>query len=172
MTENTQVENQEVAVKNANPNIIRGRMPVAVVHQIRFGNDKNDASKVLAAKYGTTVGKIDDIKKGRNFSYITQEFKPTQSQLDDGLEWLTRHPQYNTGNVDTIINELSNTVVATAEEAAEFETKRRLAGGQKHVNAEGEVVNGGGGNRRKNKKAVENQETEVAKDVSGDDLLA
>ena len=79
MTEATAVE------KKVNPNIIHGRMPVAVVAQIRFGNNKGDSTKELAAMYGTTVGKIDDIKKNRNFAYVGADFKPTQEQIDQGL---------------------------------------------------------------------------------------
>ena len=108
MTEATAVE------KKVNPNIINGRMPVAVVAQIRFGNNKGDATKDLAAMYGTTVGKIDDIKKNRNFAYVGADFKPTQEQSDQGLEWLKRHPKYDSGEVDKVITELENTPVAIA----------------------------------------------------------
>lgn len=171
MTEIIETQAEAKPARTANPNIINGRMPVAVVHQIRFGNDKNDSTKSLAAKYGTTVGKIDDIKKNRNFAYITQDFKPSQQQLDEGLDWLQRHPKYSTGDVDAVIVELSNTQIATAEETAAFEVARKLAGGQKHVNSEGEVVNGGGGNRRKSKKSV-STEAIAPTEVSGDELLA
>ena len=87
MTEATAVE------KKVNPNIINGRMPVAVVAQIRFGNNKGDATKELAAMYGTTVGKIDDIKKNRNFAYVVEDTRFTQAQIDEGCEWLKRHPK-------------------------------------------------------------------------------
>ena len=147
MTEQAAVE------KKVNPNIINGRMPVAVVAQIRFGNNKGDATKDLAAMYGTTVGKIDDIKKNRNFAYVGADFKPTQEQIDQGLEWLKRHPKYDTGEVDKVILELGSTPVATAEEAAKFEADRIAARGQNVLTKDGEVADGGGGNRRKGKKA-------------------
>lgn len=145
MTEQAAVE------KKVNPNIINGRMPVAVVAQIRFGNNKGDATKDLAAMYGTTVGKIDDIKKNRNFAYVGADFKPTQEQIDQGLEWLKRHPKYNEGTVDKIIQELETTPVATAEEAAKFEADRVAARGQSVTTKDGAVADGGGGNRRKPK---------------------
>ena len=174
MENQTQVQDQEtkvVAQKVKTP-IISGRMPVAVVAQIRFGNDKAEPTKVLADKYGTTVGKIDDIKKGRNFAYVTADFAPTQEQINEGLEWLQRHPKYADGSVDKIILELENTPVATEEQAKAFELARGAARGTSVKTKEGDVANGGGGNRRKSKKvAAEVTEGEVAA-VSADDLLA
>ena len=166
MTEQAAVE------KKVNPNIINGRMPVAVVAQIRFGNNKSDATKDLAAMYGTTVGKIDDIKKNRNFAYVGADFKPTQEQIDQGLEWLKRHPKYNEGTVDKIIQELETTPVATAEEAAKFEAARVAARGQSVTTKDGEVADGGGGNRRKPRKATGEEAAEAAPQATGEALLA
>ena len=166
MTEQAAVE------KKVNPNNINGRMPVAVVAQIRFGNNKSDATKDLAAMYGTTVGKIDDIKKNRNFAYVGADFKPTQEQIDQGLEWLKRHPKYNEGTVDKIIQELETTPVATAEEAAKFEAARVAARGQSVTTKDGEVADGGGGNRRKPRKATGEEAAEAAPQATGEALLA
>lgn len=166
MTEATAVE------KKVNPNIINGRMPVAVVAQIRFGNNKGDATKDLAAMYGTTVGKIDDIKKNRNFAYVGADFKPTQEQIDQGLEWLKRHPKWSTGEVDKVITELENTQVATAEEAAKFEADRVAARGQTVTTKDGAVADGGGGNRRKPRKAKGAGAGEAAPQATGEALLA
>lgn len=170
MTEATAVETK--VEKKVNPNIINGRMPVAVVAQIRFGNNKGDSTKELAAMYGTTVGKIDDIKKNRNFAYVGADFKPTQEQIDQGLEWLKRHPKWSTGDVDKVITELDNTSVATAEEAAKFEADRIAARGQSVTTKDGEVADGGGGNRRKPKKAKDSPAAEAAPQATGDALLA
>lgn len=75
------VETQEVeAVETPKVEIIRGRMPVAIVAQIRFAEGDATTSAV-AAKYRTTVGKVDDIRKNRNFGYVDAEFKPTADQL-------------------------------------------------------------------------------------------
>ena len=166
MTEATAVE------KKVNPNIINGRMPVAVVAQIRFGNNKGDATKDQAAMYGTTVGKIDDIKKNRNFAYVGADFKPTQEQIDQGLEWLKRHPKWSTGEVDKVITELENTPVATAEEAAKFEADRIAARGQSVKTKDGAVADGGGGNRRKPKKAKSDEAAALVEGATADALLA
>ena len=166
MTEQAAVE------KKVNPNIINGRMPVAVVAQIRFGNNKGDSTKELAAMYGTTVGKIDDIKKNRNFAYVGADFKPTQEQIDQGLEWLKRHPKWSTGEVDKVITELENTQVATAEEAAKFEADRVAARGQSVTTKDGAVADGGGGNRRKPRKAKGEEAAAPDEGATADALLA
>jgi hypothetical protein len=67
--------------------IIRGRMPAAVVALIRY-KEEGVATAAIAAKYRTTVGKVDDIKKGRNFGYITDEFKPTPEQVADAKGYI------------------------------------------------------------------------------------
>ena len=172
MTQETKV----VSTEKVKTPIISGRMPVAVVAQIRFGNDKGESTKVLASKYGTTVGKIDDIKKNRNFAYVTADFAPTQAQIDEGIEWLQRHPSYNEGTVDPIILELENTPVATAEQAAAFDAARASARGTSVKTKDGDVADGGGGNRRKSKgkkgEEAGDEKPYEAEPVKGDDLLA
>lgn len=153
-------------VVKAKQEIINGRMPVAVVAQVRFGNDKGSSTKELAALYGTTVGKIDDIKKNRNFSYVGADFKPTQEQVDQGLEWLKRHPKFNEGFVDKVIMELEGTPIASAEEAAKFETDRIAVRGQSMTKKDGSLADAGGGNRKKPRKP----KTEVAEEVNMEDF--
>ena len=156
MTEATAVE------KKVNPNIINGRMPVAVVAQIRFGNNKGDSTKELAAMYGTTVGKIDDIKKNRNFAYVVEDTRFTQAQIDEGCEWLKRHPKYDEAGADALVVELEGYTVATDEEAKAFEAARTAARGQPTKTKDGEVANGGGGNRRKSSKKKDAETAEEA----------
>ena len=158
--------------RGQNPNIIQGRMPVAVVHLLRFGNSKGSATKELAAKAGTTVGKIDDIKKNRNFAYVVEETRFTQAQLDEGLEWLKRHPKYDESGVDALVVELEGYTVATDEEAKAFEAARTAARGQPTKTKDGEIANGGGGNRRgKKKKADEAASEEAPAEPSAADLI-
>lgn len=159
------------ATEKAKAEIIRGRMPVVVVFLARFGDQKNESTKDLANMFGTTVGKIDDIKKGRNFGYVKADFKPTAQQKQDGIEWLQRHPGFDDGKVDKLINELEGLEIATDEEAAAFATARTEARGQNPKTKEGEVANAGGGNNRKGKKAKK-ETAEPAAPVDGDDLLA
>ena len=158
--------------RGQNPNIIQGRMPVAVVHLLRFGSTKGAATKELATNFGTTVGKVDDVKKNRNFAYVTEEIKFTQAQIDEGVEWLKRHPKYDEAGVDALVVELENYTQATDEEAAAFEAARTAARGQPTKTKDGEVANGGGGNRRGRKKKVEEVvEEAAAEEPSAEDLI-
>ena len=157
--------------RGQNPNIIQGRMPVAVVHLMRFGSNKGGATKELATKFGTTVGKVDDVKKSRNFAYVVEDTKFTQAQIDEGCEWLKRHPKYDESGADALVVELEGYEAGTAEETAAFEAARTAARGQPTKTKEGEVANGGGGNRRKsNKKQKDSTEesAEVAEPTAAD----
>lgn len=144
----TEAAKQEFVAKEKQA-IISGRMPVAIVALARFGNKKDEPTKALATLFGTTVGKIDDIKKNRNFAYVTAEFRPTQEMIDAGIAWLKTHPRYDADGVDALVTELENTPVATAEEAAAFEAIRTASRGQSDTTKDGEKADGGGGNRRK-----------------------
>lgn len=147
--------------------IIRGRMPVAIVYLVRFGAQSTQATKVKADKFGTTVGKIDDIAKGRNFGYVKADFKPTAAQKADGKAWLERHP---TGAAE-LIAELEALPEATPEEAAAFEQVRGANRGQAATDADGNPVNAGGGNRRKGGKKAKDEAPADA-EATGDALLS
>ena len=158
--------------RGQNPNIIQGRMPVAVVHLLRFGNSKGGATKELAEKFGTTVGKVDDVKKNRNFAYVVEATRFTDEQIAEGIEWLRRHPKYDDKNVDDLVNELETYTRATPEESEAFAKARTEARGQPTKTKDGEVANGGGGNRRrKSKKADEAASEEAPAEPSAADLI-
>lgn len=172
---NDQVKEVQAAKTAEKVAIINGRMPVAVVALARFGNTKGEATKTMATLFGTTVGKIDDIKKNRNFAYVTGNFKPTEAQRDEGLAWLKRHPAYDASGVDKLVVELENWPLASTEEAAAFDAERSKGRGQPTTTKDGETADGGGGNRRvpRNKKGKEPVvEGGEQTDVTGDALLA
>lgn len=148
---NTETKEVVAKEKAASVEIIRGRMPVAIVYLARFGNQKAESTKAKADKFGTTVGKIDDIAKNRNFAYVTEAFRPTEEQKAQGAEWLKRHQAYDAQSVDDLVNELEAISVATAEEAAAFEAARVGARGQNVKTKEGDTANAGGGNKRSKK---------------------
>jgi len=152
--EETNAPAQTEAKPKAVVEIIRGRMPVVVVALIRFGDNRNKTTKELATLFGTTVGKIDDIKKSRNFAYVTATFRPTAAQKTEGIEWLKRHPYYDKVNADSLINELDALPEASADETAAFEAARTKARGQNTKTKTGETADGGGGNRRGRKKSA------------------
>ena len=61
--------------------IIRGRMPLPIVHMIKFGTE-GETDGAVAAKFRTTNGKVSDVRKNRNFGYIHEDYKPSQEMLD------------------------------------------------------------------------------------------
>ncbi len=130
--------------------IICGRMPVGVVYLARFGNKSGEATKAKADAFGTTVGKIDDIAKNRNFAYVKKDFRPTEQQKADAKAWLERHPN---GAPADLLAELEALPVASADEAAAFEAARAANRGQSDKTKDGEPANAGGGNRRGKAKA-------------------
>lgn len=167
-------EVQKVGAAPRKP-IINGRMPVAIVALARFGNTKGEATKIQADLFGTTVGKIDDIRKNRNFAYVTADFKPTAEMKAAGLAWLKTHPDYDKQGVDKLVQELDATPEATADEAAAFEAVRVKARGQLATTKEGEVADAGGGNRRTPRnKASKDKPAGAPADAqaTGDALLA
>lgn len=108
-------ENLE-AVEAPKVEIIRGRMPVAIVALIRFGEEETSTS-ACAAKYRTTVGKVDDIRKGRNFGYVDSDFVPTQEQADAALAYIDQLE-----DADSIVEALAG--LGITEDGSEFEAKR------------------------------------------------
>jgi len=134
---------------------------------VRFGDQKGGSDKDLAILFGTTMGKINDIKRKSTFEYITEGFKPTEAMKDEGIAWLKRHIGYVDGKVDVLINELEAMPVATVAEAADFEAIRAKARGQKPTTKTGEVADAGGGNRVKPPKAA----AAPAKKVDASDLM-
>jgi len=143
-----EVETPEVEAKvPAEPKeIIRGRMPLALVALIRFGDTKDLPVAEQASLFATTVGKITDIRKGNNFNYVTEAYKPTQADVDNGIERMKKHPRYDEDNVDRVINELEGTALATDEEAAAFASVKKSNRAQSNKTKDGEEANAGGGN--------------------------
>lgn len=69
--------------------IVRGRLPVLFVHAVRFDPVlEKIGNKDLATKMATSVGKIFDIRKGRNFAYINKDWKPTTDDLTQAQAWI------------------------------------------------------------------------------------
>lgn len=145
------------------PAIIRGRIALAIVYLIRFVESAEVGTKALAEKYGTTVGKIDDIRKNRNFAYVTEDVKFTQEQIQEGINYIAAHKDSDQAVVVTdMLNELP---IATAEEAEAFAGVKRKAGAQPRTDADGNVIEAGGGNRQKPSKKKKDAAPEAEADA-------
>lgn len=70
--------------------IIRGRMPLPIVAMIK-NEDKALTDGALATKYRTTNGKISDIRKERNFGYVTDLYVPTADEVEKSKAWAELH---------------------------------------------------------------------------------
>lgn len=157
------------------PAIIRGRIALAIVYLIRFVEAAEQGTKALAEKYGTTVGKIDDIRKNRNFAYVTEDVRFTEEQIKEAVNYISAHE--DSDHAVVVTDMLNALPIATAEEAEAFANVKRKAGGQPRTDAEGNVIASGGGNRQgKKKKAEAEAETEevapaAADEPEADDLL-
>lgn len=149
------------------PAIIRGRIALAIVYLIRFTESAEAGTKALAEKYGTTVGKVDDIRKNRNFAYVTEDVRFTQDQINEAITFIGAHEDQDHAVVVTdMLNALE---LATPEQAEEFAGRRKKAGGQPRTDAEGNVIAAGGGNRQpKSKKQLE-KEAKAAAETSGEE---
>ena len=80
-------ERKRAAAANFLP-IVRGRLPLIFVHAVRFDDVVSKmGTKDAAAKFGTSVGKVFDIHKNRNFSYIGADFKPTADDVTSARAW-------------------------------------------------------------------------------------
>jgi len=170
---NTTPEVDTPAVKAIRPvlEIIRGRMPIAIVNLVRHGDNKAKTVAEKAKLFGTTVGKVDDIVKSRNFAYVKEDFKPSQEQVDAGIAWLKTHPRYDAENIDSLIAELEATPVATAEEALAFEAVRTSLRAPRETTKTGEPAKAGGGNKRGKKAVAETGEEAAAETTATADAL-
>jgi hypothetical protein len=114
--------------------IVRGRLPLIYVFAVRFDDTlKAMGNKDLAAKLGTSVGKVFDIKKGRNFAYVGAGFKPTAEDVSAAKAWAEQVGTKNakgvgaTGDKDLmlkIVADAEKRGLATAAEAAAFSAER------------------------------------------------
>ena len=133
--------------------IVRGRMPVAMVYAIRFKEEGSDGE--LARKYRTTPGKINDIKKNRNFGYVTEKARFTREQLDAALERAGKLGEDDVESVNAVINGMSEATEddVTALEAARASTRKPRGKSEESPETEGEggdpETEGEGGNEPK-----------------------
>ena len=108
--------------------IVRGRLPQIFVHAVRFDAViAKMSTKDAAAKFGTSVGKVFDIRKGRNFSYIGADWKPTGEDVGAAEAWIGQVGGENakgltavgdTQLMQMVLDQYKARGLATAEEVA------------------------------------------------------
>lgn len=110
--------------------IVRGRFPMLLVHAVRFDEVLLKLNtKEVAAKMATSVGKIFDIRKGRNFAYINAGWKPSAADVQEAKNWAAQIGNENAKGqkaigdaalIDQIVGQYEARGLATAEEMAAF----------------------------------------------------
>lgn len=123
----SEVENEVEAPEAVKLDIIRGRMPLPLVRAIKFGHpDLNDSQ--VADLYRTTSGKVSDVRKNRNFAYITQETVAFPSEQMDAatarIEAIGEDNETAAEDIRAVMAE-ANIHVADEAELAAFEEARQ-----------------------------------------------
>ena len=105
--------------------ILNGRMPLPIVYAIRFQEDAGAKNSELAKKYGTSVGKVFDIRKGSNFGYITKDYLPSAEELTTARAHITTGTSAKGSNLKALGGDpeaieafLAAQTVATPEQVA------------------------------------------------------
>lgn len=101
-------------------NTIKGRMPLPIVHMIKFGESAL-TDGAMAKKFGTTNGKVSDIRKDRNFSYVTAEYVPSADAIE-GAKVYARHLKDA-----SVAEDVAKLKPATAEELAAFDAAKKAS---------------------------------------------
>jgi hypothetical protein len=122
--------------------IVNGRLPLPLVFLIRFktvGATVADTAK----KFGTSVGKVFDIHKNRNFAYVDANYKPSADEMAAAKKWITEaktnRSQKTLGElmgkdaVDAVMKDLDAMGLATADEVAKRDWAVRVVGAKKEA---------------------------------------
>lgn len=89
MSEENEVKTPE-ETSNAVPagpaaGIARGRMHAALVFAIKFGSGEAKDGEI-ARKFATTPGKVNDIRKDRNFKYVVADMQFTAAEIQEAKD--------------------------------------------------------------------------------------
>lgn len=105
-------------VETPKAEIIRGRMPLPIVQMIKFAPE-GETDGALATKFRTTNGKVSDIRKERNFGYITEAYVADKDQIAKAKEFAA---QLDDKSVAKAVKDLTP---ATDDQVAAFEALRK-----------------------------------------------
>jgi hypothetical protein len=106
-----------------------------------------------------------------HFGYVKEDFKPTAAQVQESIDWISRHPDFEKGAADAIILELEKMETANPKEAAKFLADRVAARGTSVTTKDGAIADGGGGNNIKGN-AKKNKAAKAAKAAQAEEAGA
>lgn len=144
----------DTAEKNL-ADIIRGRMPAALVHHIRF-TCEGKASE-LAKVYHTTPGKVADVLKSSNFKYITEDYVPTADDIAKSLVWADSMAERGDDTGAEDLRNVLNGLTAASDEVCAAQDAARIATRKPRG--------------KKSEEVMETDEVAEAVDTSSDDGL-
>lgn len=98
--------------------IIRGRMPLPIVHMIKFG-DAGLTDGAMAAKFRTTNGKVSDVRKDRNFGYVKEDYVPSGDMIAKAKEYAAQLDD------KSVLETLEAMKPASDEQNAAFDAARK-----------------------------------------------
>ena len=142
-TAENQTPNNEESTEKKAPvklDIINGRMPLAIVYCIRFLEDSEVKDGDLATKYKTSNGKISDIRKNRNFGYVTEGMNFSTADIEAANGYLEKTTLNGNTFTDDEKNSISTFVdsLPTSEDAAAAITEARKAARKSKPAAKGD----------------------------------
>lgn len=116
--------------------ILTGRIPVPFVYLVRFNEDSEQTDSDLAVKYCTTPGKINDIRRGAGFPYVTKELVITQEDINEARRQVSEKLQSNdrgltSENVEYMLSKLSEITVGETSNIEEMRAAHRKPRGQR-----------------------------------------
>jgi hypothetical protein len=114
------VEAVEAKVEVPKIDIIRGRMPLPIVAMIKFGTD-GETDGAVATKFRTTNGKVSDIRKDRNFGYITAAYVPNADMIAKALVYAEQL------NAPDIVERVKALKAGTDEDDAKLAERRKAS---------------------------------------------
>lgn len=149
--------------------IVRGRLPLIFVHAIRFDEAvAKMGTKDVATKFATSVGKVFDIRKGRNFAYVNAGWKPTAEDIGAAESWMNQVGAPNAKGIsaagdksvmDTVLKAYKGRGLASVAEAAAQAAAKPAS-------------NFGKGEKQTVTAAVVDKKGKAKTEASADDLLA
>lgn len=114
--------------------IVRGRLPLLFVHAVRFDPVITAmGNKDIATKFATSVGKVFDIKKGRNFAYVTANYKPSAEDVSAAEAWISQIGASNAKGLSAVgdkdlmtkvLEQYKSAGLASAEDVAKLSAAR------------------------------------------------
>lgn len=129
------IENDEAETTSAPrgpaSGIARGRMHAALVYAIKFQSGEAKDGEV-ASKFATTPGKVNDIRKDRNFKYVTEDLTFNAAEIQEAKDRFAASVNAENSTVDpaereTVIEDANTALdgVPTHEGESKLSTLRK-----------------------------------------------